>query len=168
MAVVKATYIKSRTGAKKNIRYIQHRAGKDGAYISRTLYGSDGVMSRRQAYQMIDAAAQGTVFYKIAISPDPAREDKEKDLHLREIAEQTMMHLAERFQHPIQYIATEHAEHAAHRHLHVLALLPRTLAKPELQALRETATTAAVLQRTVRDAALEQAAREREEAQWEW
>jgi hypothetical protein len=169
MAVMKAKYIKSRARAKANIRYIQHRAGKDGQKITRTLFGSDGVLSRQQAYRMIDAAAKGTWFYRIAISPDPATEDTQKDLHLQEIAARTMLHLAEQFLHPIHYIATEHTDHAPHRHLHVLALLPRKLAPPELDALRATATAAAMLQRNARDMAREQMERERKEEQgWGW
>src|SRR3712207_5207045 len=131
MTVVKAKYIKNRSHAKAHIRYIQHRAGKDGAKITRTLIGSDGVLSKSQAYRMIDEAANGTYFYRIAISPDPKTEDTQRDLHLRELAAQTMTYLAEQFRQPILYIATEHADHAPHRHLHVLALLPKTLSRSE-------------------------------------
>jgi hypothetical protein len=168
MAVMKAKYIKSRARAKATIRYIQHRAGKDGAKITRTLFGTDGVLTRSQAYRMIDDAAKGTYFYRIAISPAMATEDTQKDLQLRELAAQTMLHLAAQFQQPIAFVATEHADHAPHRHLHVLALLPRKLSTPELTALREAATQAALLQRTARDAAQKQQQREREEAQWDW
>ncbi len=101
------------------------------------------------------------------ISPDPVTEDTHKDLHLWEITEQTMMGLAERMHKDILYVAAEHADHAPHRHVHVLALLPGKLAKQDLQFLRETATAASQLQRRARDLALEQKAREREEAQWE-
>jgi hypothetical protein len=44
MAIVKATYTKSRTAAKAAIRYIEHRPGRDQAKITRTLFGSDGGM----------------------------------------------------------------------------------------------------------------------------
>jgi hypothetical protein len=170
MTVVKAKYIKSRARAKANIRYIQHRSGKDGAKITRTLFGSDGVLSRHQAYRMIDEAEKGTVFYRIAISPSMDTEDIHRDLHLRALAEQTMMYLTEQFQQPIAYIATEHTEHAQHRHLHVLALLPRVLSTSELQALRETATHAALFQRQERDAGLAQQEHQREEVEqaWDW
>jgi hypothetical protein len=167
MAIVKATYTKSQDGAKAIIRYIQHRPGKDGAKITRALFGNDGVMGRQHAYRMIDEAKKGTFFYRIAISPDPAKEDTHKDLHLWDITEQTMMRLAERLQKDILYVAAEHNDHAPHRHVHVLACLPGKLAKPDLEILRSAATTAAVLQRKERDLALEQKVREREEAQWE-
>ncbi len=38
MAIVKATYTKSRGGAKASIRYIEHRPGKDGDKITRNLF----------------------------------------------------------------------------------------------------------------------------------
>ncbi len=168
MAIVKATYTREKAGAKAAIRYIAHRPGKDGAKITRTLFGSDGVMSRQQAYRMIDAAAKHTFFYRIAISPDPVNEDTHNDVHLWELTEQTMMELAERLHHDVLYVAAEHSDHAPHRHVHVLALIPKRLTKLDLQALRSAATTAAGLQRTARDVALEQHAQAQEEEHgWE-
>ncbi len=168
MAIVKATYTKEKTGAKAAIRYIAHRPGKDGATITRTLFGSDGVMGRRHAYRMIDAAEEHTFFYRIAISPDPLREDTHKDVHLWELTEQTMMALAERLQQDILYVAAEHTDHAPHRHVHVLALVPQRLTKSDLAALRSAATDASVLQRQARDVALAQHRREQEvEHEWE-
>jgi hypothetical protein len=104
----------------------------------------------------------------LAISPDPAQEDTHKDIHLWDITEQTMMHVAERLQTDILYVAAEHTDHAPHRHVHVLALVPTRLTKSDLQALRTAATEAAVLQRQSRDLALAQQAREQEvEQEWE-
>ena len=51
MAIVKATYTKSSGGAKASIRYIEHRPGKDGEKVTRTLFGVDGLMGRWQAYR---------------------------------------------------------------------------------------------------------------------
>ena len=167
MAIVKATYTKQKAGAKAAIRYIAHRPGKDGAKITRTLFGSDGVMSKRQAYRMIDAAEKGTVFFRIVISPDPSMEDTQKDLHLWEITEQTMIRLEERLQQPIHFVATEHDDHAPHRHVHVLALVAGRVNTHDLADLRETATEAALQQRLARDVAQQQQQYEREEAQWE-
>ena len=42
MAVVKATFTKSRGGAKASIRYIAFRPGKNGEEMSRQLFGHDG------------------------------------------------------------------------------------------------------------------------------
>ncbi len=103
MAIVKVSYTKHTAAAKQTVRYIAHRPGKDGAKITRTLFGSDGVMGKQHAYRMIDAAEQHTFFYRIAISPDPAIEDTHKDIYLWELTEQTMMALAERLQKDILY-----------------------------------------------------------------
>src|ERR1700730_9450575 len=98
MAIVKATYTKSSAGAKASIRYIEHRPGKDGEKLTRTLFGIDGLMGRWQAYRMIDKAEQGSFFYRFALSPDPKSEDTERDLFLREITEQTMRLLEDQLQ----------------------------------------------------------------------
>ena len=67
-----STYTKNKQSAKKSIRYIQHRPGKDEAKIERALFGSDGVMERFEALRMIDQAHKGSAFFRIVISPDPA------------------------------------------------------------------------------------------------
>ncbi len=154
MAIVKASYTRAKAGAKAAVRYIAHRPGKDRAKIMRALFGSDGVLRRQQAYRMIDAAEKQTFFYRLAISPDPASEDTHKDVHMWELTEHTMSELAARLQQDILYVAAEHNDHAKHRHVHVVALVPCRLTKADLAALRSAATAAAVLQRTARDAAL--------------
>jgi hypothetical protein len=166
MAIVKAKYTKSRAIAKAAIRYIQHRPGKDGAKITRTLFGHDGVMGRKHAYRMIDEADNGSFFYRIVISPDPAKEHTNNDLHLWEITEQTMLSLEEHVHQPILFVATEHNDHAPHRHVHALVFLPKKLAKSDLDMLRSVATDAAIQQRTERDLA-RQHAQLQEEVQWE-
>src|SRR5579872_3442635 len=103
MAIVKATYTKSRAGAKASVRYIEHRPGRDGEKVNRPLFNSDGLMGRWQAYHMIDESQQGSYFFRFVISPDPQSEDSDKDLHLRQITEQTMMSLEERLHHQIQW-----------------------------------------------------------------
>ncbi len=124
-------------------------------------------MGKQHAYHMIDEAKKGTVFFRMVISPDPQQEDTYKDLHLWDITEQTMLRLEERLQHEVSYVAAEHSDHAPHRHVHVLVLVTGRLTPQDFQALRETATAAALLQRKGRDLAVAQEAREREEAQWE-
>lgn len=96
MAVITAKFTRSRGMVKAGVRYIQHRAGREGEKTKRELFGMDGVMDRQQAYQMIDEAGKGTAFFHIVISPDPTKEDTEKDLHLAEITKQTMLTLEER------------------------------------------------------------------------
>lgn len=100
MAVVKANFVKrnkqARAGAKDNIRYIQNRRGKDGQKITRQLFGIDGAMERQEAYQMIDEAEKGSIFFRFVITPDPVGEDKRQDLNMRELTERTMQKLQEK------------------------------------------------------------------------
>src|SRR2546421_8163341 len=144
MAIVKASYTKSSGGAKASIRYIEHRPGKDGAKIPRTLWGVDGKMERTEAYRMIDEAEKGSVFFRFVISPDPKSEDTGKDLFLREITERTMMSLEDRLHKQVQWVAAEHDEHAPHRHVHVVAVIPGRLQVQDFQTMRQTATEAAL------------------------
>jgi hypothetical protein len=167
MAIVKATYTKNSTGAKASIRYIEHRPGKDGAKITRTLFGSDGLLGRQQVYRMIDEAEHGSYFYRFAISPDMKTEDTLRDLSLREITEATMQKLEDRFQRHLLWAAATHDDHAPHRHVHLLAIVPGRLDVQDFKDLRQTATDAAVEQRRHRDLAREEHAREREGEEWE-
>ena len=167
MAIVKATYTKSSGGAKASIRYIEHRPGKDNAKINRTLFGMDGAMGRWQAYGMIDEAEKGSLFFRFVISPDPKQEDTERDLFLREITEKTMLSLEDRFQREVLWVASLHDDHAPHRHVHIVAVVPKRLQVQDLQAMRTQATETALEQRRHRDLAREQQERVREGQQWE-
>ncbi len=166
MAIVKATYTKKNAGAKASIRYIEHRPGKDGEKKTRVLFNGDGAMGRYQAYRMIDEAEKGSVFFRIVISPDPKQEDSGRDLYLREITEKTMLSLEDRLHQQVQWVATEHDDHAPHRHVHVVAVVPGKLAVQDFQSLRQTATEAALFQRHERDYSKE-IHKGREEAEWE-
>src|SRR5688500_146554 len=99
MAIFKANYVKrgqtARDLAKASVRYIQHRRGKDGQTITRTLFNTDGPMERSEAYRMIDEATKGSFFYRFVLSPDPKREDRNHDLDMRDIAMQNMQDLEE-------------------------------------------------------------------------
>ena len=167
MAIVKATYTKSRAGAKAAIRYIQNRPGREGEKQTRTLFNSDGLLGRWQAYQMIDESQQGSYFFRFVISPDPNAEDSNKDLHLRQITEQTMLSLEEQLQKQIAWVAVVHDDHVPHRHVHLVAVVPGRLQVQDFQVMRTTATEAALVQRRQRDIVREQQAQEREAAQWE-
>src|SRR6266852_1978885 len=166
MAIVKATYTKKANGAKASIRYIAHRPGKDGAKAVRTLFGIDGAMGRWQAYHMIDEAAKGSLFYRFVLSPDPKGEDSEKDVFLREVTEKTMQSLEERVHMHVSWVAAEHDDHAPHRHVHVVAVVPGRLQVQDFQAMRVTATQAAVAQRKERDLLRETQKQKEQEAQW--
>lgn len=170
MVIVKASYIKRGTEekarAKASIRYIEHRRGKDAAKITRALFSTDGLLGRYQAYRMIDEAEKGSVFYRFVLSPDPIKEDTQKDLFLREIIEKTMQSLEKRVQKSVSWVASVHDDHTPHRHVHVVAVVPGKLFVQDFQLLRQTATEAAIFQRKERDLARDQKQQEREEAQW--
>ena len=102
---------------------------------------------------MIDEAGQGSLFYRLVISPDPRTEDAERDLHLMEIIEKTMLYLEDRFQKAVPFVAAEHDDHSPNRHTHILAVLLGRLSPRDLAALRGVATEAALFQRQERDLA---------------
>jgi hypothetical protein len=162
MAVVYSTFTKSGGLAKANIRYIQHRAGKDGQKITRTLFGFDGRLERPEAYEMIDEAKQGTYFYRISLNPDPKWEDGTNDLDLKDLTIQTMRALEEQLGKPVEFIAAIHADHTDRRHVNLIALVPRRMNKQDLTFLRHTLTSEAESQRRELDIVLQQKGRERE------
>ncbi len=167
MAIVKATYTKSRKAAKASIRYIAHRPGNEGQVMSRTLFNDEGKIKRQEAYTLIDTAEKGSVFFRFVLSPDPALEDSRRDLLLREVTEQTMQTLADRLSFPIAWVASIHADHTPHRHVHVLAVVRGKLFPRDFAELRERATQACQEQRRERESALgkEQSQAERSFAQ---
>ena len=115
---------------------------------------------------MIDEAEKGSFFFRVVISPDPAKEDSQKDLFLREITEKTMLSLEERLHQRVSWVAVEHNDHAPHRHVHVVAVVPGKLNVQDFQVMRQTATEEALQQRRERDAALA-LNRGKESPQWE-
>src|SRR3989475_268018 len=122
MAVFVMNFTQSVGGAKANIKYIQHRPGKERTKATRTLFGWDGAMGRYEAYRMVDLAEKGSAFFRIKISPDPKTEDVRRDLPLREVTETIMQTFEERIRKPVQWVAAEHDDHTAKRHVHVLAV----------------------------------------------
>ena len=156
MAIVKANYTRKGRIAKASVRYIENRPGKDGARIVRTLFKADGKVERSEVYDMIDQAARGSYFFRLVISPDPQREDGDKTLSLRELTEKTMASLEDRFQRPLQWVATIHDDHAEHRHVHAIAIVPERLQVQDFQRMRSAATEEAREQRRQLDLAREQ------------
>jgi hypothetical protein len=172
VAIVKAHYTMKQAAAKASIRYIEHRPGNANQRIRRTLFGTDGAMSRQQAYALIDDARQGSVFFRFIISPDPKLEDTQQDLYLRGIADQTMQTLTERVGTPVSWVGAIHADHTPHRHVHVVAVVEGRLNRDDLQAVTRAATEASLEQRSERDQAQEARQQEnerkaQEEEQWE-
>ena len=125
MAVVKATFTKSRGGAKASIRYIAFRPGKKGEEMARQLFGHDGPLSLSQADRIVDEAKKGTNFFRLVLSPDPALEDRLKDLDMWEFARQTVLKLEGRLKKEIQFVAAEHNDHTPIRHVHLIAAYSR-------------------------------------------
>ena len=163
MAIFKANYVRrnhnERANAKGSVRYIQHRRGKDGEKITRTLYGPEGEMARYDAYRMIDDASKGAYIYRFVLSPDPRTEDNNHDLDMRDIAMQTMEALEDRLGVPLNWVGATHSDYTPHLHAHVIAVIPHKLYVHDLDVLRNRATQACLEQRLFLDRAL---TRERE------
>ncbi len=146
-------------------------SGNGRERITRTLFSWDGAMERKDAYRMIDEAAKGSVFYRFVLSPDPKTEDTKRDLSLRRVTE-TMMHsLEEHIHKQVTWVGAIHADHAPHRHVHILAIVPGRLQRQEFaalpQVLRGAATQDALEQRHELDLAWGQQVQVRGEAAWE-
>src|SRR5256885_98608 len=165
MAIVKASYTRKGGTAKASVRYIENRPGKDGVKTQRTLFNVDGNVQRAEVYDMIDQAAKGSYFFRLVISPDPKREDSDKNLSLREITERTIQSLEDRFQKPLQWVATIHADHTEQRHVHAIAILPERLQVQDFQRMRGAATEEALEQRRHLDLLREARERSREQSE---
>src|SRR3954471_9229237 len=116
--VVKVTsYTRIRKAAKATIRYIQHRPNEEGQRVIRALFGEDGPMERHHAYWLIDHMKKGSVFYRVAFSPDPKREDTYKDLDLWGMTQVAVQYLREKLGKDIQFVATVHDDQTDIRHV---------------------------------------------------
>ena len=163
MAIVKANYTRKGRVAKAAVRYIENRPGRDGARVVRTLFKADGKVERGEVYDMIDQAANGSYFFRLVISPDPQHEDSDRNLALRELTEKTIQSLEDRFQRPLQWFAAIHADHAEHRHVHAIAIVPERLQVQDFERMRSAATEAALEQVQQLELAREQRERMQEE-----
>ena len=112
---------------------------------------------------MMNQADENSYFLRLAISPDPTHEDRDHTLFLRELTERIMQRLEDRFQCSLPWVAAIHADHAEHRHVHAIVIVPNRLTVQDLQRLRTTATEAALEQLERLD--LLQAARMRDQGQ---
>lgn len=156
MAIVKGNYTRSRIKIKATIRYIVHRPTRTDKRITRALFGQDGALDRKQAYQLIDQAPKGTFFFRLVISPDAKREDSRRDLNLKALTRTTLQRLEERLGRSLQFIAAEHNDPTEkNRHVHAIVLVKlkkgERLNIKDYQALREAAANAAYGQRLVLD-----------------
>ena len=151
MAIVKVDYTRSRAKIKATFRYNAHRRGKDGEKLSRLSFGWDGEIEKLDAYEMIDNAEKGTIFFRFKISPDPKKENSQKDLDLWTLTRQVMLKLQGIKRQDIQFIATEHNDHTDIPHIHAIVLLKGKIFNEDIKVLRQTATQQALLQRRARD-----------------
>ncbi len=165
MAIVKATYTRQGRAAKASVRYIENRPGKDGAKTQRTLFKADGGAERSEVYDMIDQAAKGSYFFRLVISPNPQNEDRGRNLSLRELTEKTIQSLEDRFQRPLQWVATIHDDHAEHRHIHAIAIVPERLSVQDFQHMRTAATEEALEQCLQLELARDQREQSREQSE---
>lgn len=147
MAIIKANYTQKGRAAKASVRYIENRPSRSGTRIPRTLFNADGQVLRGDAYAMIDQATKGSYFFRLVISPDPQHEDSDQNLALRELSEKVVASLEERFQRPLAWVATVHADHTDHRHIHALVIVPKRLQVPDFNRMRSAATEEALAQR---------------------
>ena len=75
MAIVKLKYTRSKEGIKRHLRYIVHRPGKDMKKPTRELFQHNyQSVTKQYAYDLINGAPKGTVFYKMTHQlPSPQR-----------------------------------------------------------------------------------------------
>ena len=154
MAIVKASYTRSREKIKATLRYIIHRPGRVGERLTRTLFGNNREVSKEEAYRLIDAQ-RGMTYFHLKLNFHPTREDKKRDLDLRAITKQSITTLQERFHRPIRFLAVEHNDHTDLRHIHAIVLIKlgrgERIGWQDWKLCRESATEAALLERRALD-----------------
>src|SRR4051794_33568730 len=156
--IVKVTsYTKIRKTAKATVRYIMHRPNREGSRAARDLFGEDGFMEKYHAYAMVDGAQKGSVFYRVALSPDPSKEDTFKDLDLVWLTQAAIRHMKEKLKtdfhcdKDIQFFAAVHGDQSEVRHVNAVLIISGRLTKEQFRALpkllRQAAYSEAMKQR---------------------
>ena len=157
MAIVKLKYARGRAAIRAHLRYIIHRPGKEQGRVTRELFHHNYLsVSKQEAYDLINNAPRGTIFYKMTINFHPLREDTHKDLDLQHIASLTVRAMQTRLGRIVPFIATIHDGHARTtlRHIHAICLVQGRLCKEDfakLKTLWKVATAEVRLQRRNRD-----------------
>jgi hypothetical protein len=157
MAIVKLKYARGRGTIKAHLRYIIHRPGKEEGKTTRELFHHDYLsVSKQNAYDLINGAPRGTVFYKMTINFHPQKEDTHKDLDLQYIASLTVREMQLHIGRSVPFIATIHDGHAMTtlRHIHAICLVQGRVSREDfakLKTLWKTATAEARFQRQLRD-----------------
>jgi hypothetical protein len=142
-AVIKTTYTKNLKAAKASVRYFAHRIDREGNRITRQLFGNYGLLTKNEAYRLIDTTQGRNYFYRIIISPENS-EGVARDLS--GITRQTMRDLQKilRSKRPIPFVAAVHTDHSDTPHVHALAILKTYLGEAQLAKLRQSAETAVI------------------------
>jgi hypothetical protein len=159
MAIVKLKYTRSRHAIKAHLRYIIHRPQKEREKVTRELFHHNYLsVTKQNAYDLIDAAPKGTVFYKMTINFHPVKEDTHKDLDLHSITSLTVREMQSRIGRNIPFIATIHNGHENTdlRHIHAICLVQGRLSKEEFAKLRtlwQSVSAEVRVQRRIRDRA---------------
>ena len=157
MAIVKLKYTRGREAIKAHLRYIVHRPGKERERLTRGLFHHDyQSVTKQYAYDLINGAPKGTVFYKMTINFHPLKEDTHKDLDLQRITSLTVREMQRRIGRIVPFIATMHDGHANTdlRHIHAICLVQGRVSKAEfakLKTLWQVATAEVRFQRRLRD-----------------
>ena len=157
MAIVKLKYTTGRDAIKAHLRYIVHRPGKELERPTRELFQHNYLsVTKQDAYDLINSAPRGTIFYKMTINFHPQREDTHKDLDLQYMASLTVREMQLRLGRMVPFIATIHNGHATTdlRHIHAICLVQGRLSKEEfakLKTLWQVASAEVRLQRRMRD-----------------
>jgi hypothetical protein len=155
MAVVTLKYVKDKEAIRRNLRYITHRRSIDGKTITRTLFNDVGETNKQEFYRQINQAGRGAVFFKFVISPDPRREDTNKDLDLSLITRRTIRTLEKELRRRLCFAAAIHPDHRPHRHVHGIFIVRGRLSKEHFRALAEVARTEATRQARLQRKALD-------------
>jgi hypothetical protein len=155
MAIVRAHFTRSRSKIKATLRYIVHRPGREGERVTRELFGNfEETINKEEAYRLIDAQ-RGMTYFHLKLNFHPTREDKRKDLNLRDITRQSMVALEKRLQRSIRFLAVEHNDHTELRHIHALVLVKLSrgerIGRDDWKACREAATEQVHFQRRAID-----------------
>jgi hypothetical protein len=151
-AVVKTTYTKNPKAAKASVRYYAHRIDREGNRTTRQLFGNYGLLTKNEAYRLIDSAKGRTYFYRIIISPENS-EGMARDL--ASITRQAMRDLQKtlRTKRPIPFVAAVHTDHSDTPHVHALAILKTYLGETQLAKLRQSAEEAVIAEGYARSSA---------------
>ena len=123
----------------------------EGTHGKRELFDERGSLDKAEAYRLIDQARPGTKFVRIILSPDPNREDTQRDLNMRGLTIATISALERRLRRPVRFVAAVHDDHTDIRHVHIIALVHRRLCVRDFKFLIRVATVQAQRERRILD-----------------